>query len=97
MTLVHDWMYEARMFFVDRLAYMGAKIVLADPHRAVVSGPTLLRGRELVGPDIRAGIALVMAALIADGESEIEHIELIDRGYERIDERLRALGPTSNG
>jgi len=92
MTLVHDWMYEARMFFVDRLAYMGAKIVLADPHRAVVSGPTVLRGRELVGPDIRAGIALVMAALIADGESEIEHIELIDRGYECIDERLRALG-----
>ncbi len=92
MTLVHDWMYEARMFFVDKLVQMGAKIVLADPHRAVISGPSSLRGREIVSPDIRAGIALVMAALIAEGRSEIDHIELIDRGYERIDERLRALG-----
>ncbi len=92
MTVVHDWMYEARMFFVDRLAQMGAKIVLADPHRAVVSGPSPLRGREFISPDIRAGIALVMAGLIATGRSEIDHIELIDRGYERIDERLRALG-----
>lgn len=92
MTLVHDWMYEGRMFFVDKLAQMGAKIVLADPHRAVVSGPSALRGREFVSPDIRAGIALVMAALIASGRSVIDHIELIDRGYERIDERLRALG-----
>jgi UDP-N-acetylglucosamine 1-carboxyvinyltransferase len=92
MTLVHDWMYEGRMYFVDRLAQMGANIVLADPHRAVISGPSPLRGREFVSPDIRAGIALVMAALIATGRSEIEHIELIDRGYERIDERLRALG-----
>lgn len=92
MTLVHDWMYEGRMFFVDRLVQMGAKIVLADPHRAVVSGPSPLRGREFTSPDIRAGIALVMAALIARGVSQIEHIELIDRGYERIDARLRALG-----
>lgn len=92
MTLVHDWMYEGRMFFVDRLVQMGARIVLADPHRAVVSGPSPLRGREFISPDIRAGIALVMGALIASGQSEIEHIELIDRGYERIDERLRALG-----
>ncbi|HLJ65913.1 MAG TPA: UDP-N-acetylglucosamine 1-carboxyvinyltransferase [Chloroflexota bacterium] len=92
MTLVHDWMYEGRMFFVDRLTQMGASIVLADPHRAVISGPTRLRGREIVGPDIRAGIALVMAALIAEGRSEIEHIELIDRGYERIDQRLTQLG-----
>ncbi len=92
MTLVHDWMYEARMFFVDRLLQMGANIVLADPHRAVVSGPSDLRGREISSPDIRAGIALVMAALIATGESEIDRIELIDRGYERIDERLQALG-----
>jgi UDP-N-acetylglucosamine 1-carboxyvinyltransferase len=92
MTLVHDWMYEGRMFFVDRLTQMGANIVLADPHRAVISGPSPLRGRELIGPDIRAGIALVVAALIATGRSEIEHIELIDRGYERIDERLRELG-----
>lgn len=92
MTLVHDWMYEGRMFFVDKLVQMGARIVLADPHRAVISGASRLRGREFVSPDIRAGIALVMGALIAEGESEIEHIELIDRGYERIDERLRALG-----
>jgi UDP-N-acetylglucosamine 1-carboxyvinyltransferase len=92
MTLVHDWMYESRMFFIDRLVQMGAQIVLADPHRAVVSGPSPLRGREMPTPDIRAGIALVMAALIAQGTSEIEHIELIDRGYERIDERLRQLG-----
>jgi UDP-N-acetylglucosamine 1-carboxyvinyltransferase len=92
MTLIHDWMYESRMFFIDRLAQMGANIVLADPHRAVVSGPSPLRGREFVSPDIRAGIALVMAALVATGRSEIEHVELIDRGYERIDERLRALG-----
>jgi UDP-N-acetylglucosamine 1-carboxyvinyltransferase len=92
MTLVHDWMYEARMYFVDRLVQMGARIVLADPHRAVISGPSSLRGREFVSPDIRAGIALVMGALIATGRSEIDHIELIDRGYERIDERLRALG-----
>jgi UDP-N-acetylglucosamine 1-carboxyvinyltransferase len=92
MTLVHDWMYEGRMYFVDKLVQMGARIVLADPHRAVVSGPSPLRGREFVSPDIRAGIALVMAALIATGRSEIEHIELIDRGYERIDQRLRSLG-----
>lgn len=92
MTLVHDWMYEGRMFFVDKLREMGAAIVLADPHRAVVTGPSSLRGREFVSPDIRAGIALVMAALIATGQSEIERIELIDRGYERVDERLRALG-----
>ncbi|MGH2441546.1 MAG: UDP-N-acetylglucosamine 1-carboxyvinyltransferase [Chloroflexota bacterium] len=92
MTLVHDWMYEGRMFFVDRLVQMGAHIVLADPHRAVISGPSILRGGNFPSPDIRAGIALVMAALIAEGKSELEHIELIDRGYERIDERLRALG-----
>lgn len=92
MTLVHDWMYEARMFFIDRLVQMGAKVVLADPHRAVVSGPSTLRGREFVSPDIRAGIALVLAGLIATGRSEIEHIELIDRGYECIDVRLRDLG-----
>lgn len=92
MTMLHDWMYEGRMFFVDRLVQMGANIVLADPHRAVIAGVSPLRGREFVSPDIRAGIALVMAALIASGESQIEHIELIDRGYERIDERLRSLG-----
>ncbi len=94
MTLVHDWMYEGRMFFVDKLREMGASIVLADPHRAVITGPSRLRGREFVSPDIRAGIALVMASLIATGRSEIDRIELIDRGYERVDDRLRALGAT---
>jgi UDP-N-acetylglucosamine 1-carboxyvinyltransferase len=92
MTLVHDWMYESRMFFIDRLKEMGAQIVLADPHRCVVSGPSRLWGREFVSPDIRAGVALVMAALLAEGRSQIDRIELIDRGYERIDERLRQLG-----
>lgn len=92
MTLMHDWMYESRMFFIDRLKDMGAQIVLADPHRCVISGPSLLRGREFVSPDIRAGIALVMAALVAEGCSQIGRIELIDRGYESIDERLRNLG-----
>ncbi|HZT96936.1 MAG TPA: UDP-N-acetylglucosamine 1-carboxyvinyltransferase [Chloroflexota bacterium] len=92
MTMVHDWMYESRMFFIDRLKDMGAKIVLADPHRCVTSGPSELHAREFVSPDIRAGIALVMASLIARGDGEIDRIELIDRGYERIDERLRALG-----
>lgn len=92
MTLVHDWMYEGRMFFVDKLVQMGARIVLSDPHRAVIAGPSDLRGQDLASPDIRAGIALVMAGLIAQGRTRIEHIELIDRGYERIDQRLRALG-----
>jgi len=92
MTMMHDWMYESRMFFIDRLKDMGAQIVLADPHRCVISGKSSLRGREFVSPDIRAGIALVMAALIGQGTSVIDHVELIDRGYERIDERLRALG-----
>jgi UDP-N-acetylglucosamine 1-carboxyvinyltransferase len=92
MTMMHDWMYESRMFFIDRLKDMGAQIVLADPHRCVISGRSELRGREFVSPDIRAGIALVVAALIAQGPSEIDRVELIDRGYERIDERLRALG-----
>lgn len=92
MTLVHDWMYEGRMFFIDRLVQMGANVVLADPHRAVIAGVSALRGREFVSPDIRAGIALVVAGLIASGRSQIDHIELIDRGYERIDQRLRSLG-----
>ncbi|PZS06125.1 MAG: UDP-N-acetylglucosamine 1-carboxyvinyltransferase [Chloroflexi bacterium] len=92
MTLLHDWMYEGRMFFVDKLVQMGANIVLADPHRAVIAGISQLRGREFVSPDIRAGIALVMAALIASGPSQIDLIELIDRGYERIDVRLQGIG-----
>src|SRR5437667_10176573 len=80
--LCHDWMYESRMFFVDKLISMGAKITVADPHRVLVSGKTKLVGRNLETPDIRAGMALVLAALIAKGESKIDRAELIERGYE---------------
>ena len=92
MVLVHEKMYESRLFFVDRLIDMGAKIVLCDPHRAVISGPSRLHGQSMSSPDIRAGMALVIAALAARGESTIHNIQQIDRGYERIDERLRAIG-----
>ncbi len=91
-TLLHDWMYESRMFFVDKLLSMGAKVEIADPHRVLVYGPAKLRGQRLDTPDIRAGIALVIAALTARGESQIERAELIERGYENIVERLSALG-----
>ena len=90
--LIHEKMFESRMFFVDKLISMGARIVLCDPHRAVVVGPARLRGAELESPDIRAGMALLIAALAAEGVSEIHNIRQIERGYERIDERLRALG-----
>ena len=90
--LIHEKMFESRLYFVDKLISMGAHIILCDPHRAVVSGPARLHGQILTSPDIRAGMALLIAALIADGESEIYNIEQIDRGYERIDEKLRALG-----
>ncbi len=91
-VLVHEKMFESRMFFVDKLISMGGRIVLCDPHRAVVVGPARLRGERLQSPDIRAGMALLIAALAAEGESEIHNIEQIERGYERVDERLRALG-----
>lgn len=91
-TILHDWMYESRMFFVDKLLSMGAKVEIADPHRVLVYGPTKLRGQRLDTPDIRAGIALVIAALSAQGESRIEKAELIERGYENIVERLQKLG-----
>ena len=90
--LLHQWMFESRLFFVDRLIEMGARIILADPHRAVVAGPAQLRGGALQGPDIRAGMALIMAALCAEGRSVIGNVGQIDRGYERIDQRLRDLG-----
>ncbi|OGD86881.1 UDP-N-acetylglucosamine 1-carboxyvinyltransferase [Candidatus Curtissbacteria bacterium RIFCSPHIGHO2_01_FULL_41_11] len=92
MTLLHDWMYESRMFFVDKLLSMGAKVEIADPHRVLVYGPTKLHGQRLDTPDIRAGIALVIAALAAKGASQIERAELIERGYENIVERLSQLG-----
>ena len=90
--LFHDWMYPSRMFFIDKLVAMGAHIVLCDPHRSIVQGPTILYGEKLESPDIRAGMALVLAALAAEGQSEIRNVGQIDRGYERIDEKLRALG-----
>jgi UDP-N-acetylglucosamine 1-carboxyvinyltransferase len=88
-------MFESRLFFVDKLIEMGAQIVLCDPHRAVVIGldhDHSLRGISMVSPDIRAGVALLIAALSAQGKSVIQNIDQIDRGYERIDERLNALG-----
>ncbi|MEZ6194352.1 MAG: UDP-N-acetylglucosamine 1-carboxyvinyltransferase [Planctomycetota bacterium] len=90
--LMHEKLFESRMFFVDRLVGMGAKIVLCDPHRAVVVGPSALHGATISSPDIRAGMAILIAALCADGTSIIHNIRQIDRGYARIDERLRALG-----
>jgi UDP-N-acetylglucosamine 1-carboxyvinyltransferase len=94
-VLVHQKMFESRLFFVDKLIEMGAQIVLCDPHRAVVMGQGKrmpLRGISMVSPDIRAGVALLIAALSAQGKSTIHNIDQIDRGYERIDERLNALG-----
>lgn len=91
-TLIHQKMFDRRLVFVDRLIDMGAGIVVCDPHRALVMGPTRLRGARLVSPDIRAGMALVIAALCASGESTIHNIGQIDRGYERLDARLASLG-----
>src|SRR5215218_8586809 len=90
--LIFEKMFENRLFFVDKLVAMGARITLCDPHRAIVSGPSRLHGERLESPDIRAGMAMLIAALSADGRSEIGNIVQIDRGYERIDERLRGLG-----
>ena len=90
--LMHEKMFESRMFFVDKLVGMGARIVLCDPHRALISGPTPLRAATVESPDIRAGMAMLIAALCAKGTSTINNIGQIDRGYERIDERLNALG-----
>jgi UDP-N-acetylglucosamine 1-carboxyvinyltransferase len=92
LVLIHEKMFESRLFFVDKLVGMGARIVLCDPHRALVSGPSRLRGSTVESPDIRAGMAMLVAALTADGESTINNVSQIERGYERIDERLRDLG-----
>ena len=91
-VLFFEKMFESRMFFVDRLIGMGARIVLCDPHRVVVSGPSSLHGMHMSSPDIRAGMALLLAALAADGESTIGNAQCIDRGYERIEDELRCLG-----
>jgi UDP-N-acetylglucosamine 1-carboxyvinyltransferase len=92
LVLIFEKMFENRLFFVDKLVSMGARVMLCDPHRAVVSGPSRLHGAKMESPDIRAGMAMLIAALCAEGRSEIGNIRQIDRGYERIDERLRTLG-----
>ena len=91
-VLIHEKMFESRMFFVDKLIGMGARITLCDPHRAVVSGPSLLRGTELVSPDVRAGMAMVIAAMCARGESVIKNVYQVERGYEHLTEKLQSLG-----
>lgn len=92
LSLVHETIYDRRLFFTDILSQMGAKIIIADPHRVIIQGPTKLRGKKVESPDLRAGIALLMAGILAKGKTEIGNIYQIDRGYEKIDERLRALG-----
>lgn len=93
-VLLHDWMYESRFFFVDKLKFMGGRVVLCDPHRVLVQGPTSLYANPqgVTSPDIRAGMAMVLAALCARGTSTIHNIQQIDRGYERVEEKLQALG-----
>ena len=91
-VLCHDWMYEWRMFFVDDLISMGANIFIADPHRVIISGPTPLMGDYLYSKDIRAGMSIILAALAASGQTVVDNIEMVERGYENLDVRLRALG-----
>ena len=91
-ALFHDWMYPSRMFFTDKLVGMGAQIVLCDPHRCMVQGPTQLTGEKMESPDIRAGMSLVLAALSAKGMSTIRNVAQIDRGYEKVEEKLQKLG-----
>jgi UDP-N-acetylglucosamine 1-carboxyvinyltransferase len=91
-VLFHDWMYPSRMFFTDKLVSMGAQVVLCDPHRVIIQGPTNLYGEKMESPDIRAGMALVLAALSAQGKSIIRNIGQIDRGYEEVDVKLKSLG-----
>jgi UDP-N-acetylglucosamine 1-carboxyvinyltransferase len=91
-VLIFEKMFESRLFFVDKLVGMGARIILCDPHRAVVTGPATLVGQRMESPDIRAGMAMLLAALCAEGQSTIGAMHQIDKGYERIDERLRAIG-----
>ncbi len=92
MSLIHETIYDRRLIWTDMLSQMGANITMCDPHRVVVIGPSKLYAKRLISPDIRAGIGLVIAALMAKGQTEIDNIYQIDRGYEKIDERLRKLG-----
>lgn len=90
--LIHEWMYESRLYWVDKLIAMGARVTVCDPHRAIIEGPARLYGQTMSSPDIRAGMALLLAALVADGKSVIQNAQQIDRGYANIEGRLRALG-----
>lgn len=92
MSLIYETIYDRRLLYTDLLVQMGANIIMADPHRIIIHGPSKLLGKKLVSPDLRAGIALIIAALAAKGKTEIDNIYQIDRGYEKIDERLRKLG-----
>jgi UDP-N-acetylglucosamine 1-carboxyvinyltransferase len=91
-VLIFEKMFESRLFFTDKLVSMGARIILCDPHRVVITGPSKLRGQRMESPDIRAGMAMLLASLCADGASTIGAVYQFDKGYERIDERLRELG-----
>lgn len=91
-VLFHNWMFEGRMYFTDKLKSMGAQIILCDPHRCIVNGPTKLFGEKVESPDIRAGMSLLLAALAAEGKTTIRNINQIDRGYERVDEKLNQMG-----
>lgn len=91
-SLIHETIYDRRLLFVDMLSQMGADIIMCDPHRVVINGPRQLFGKKLTSPDLRAGIAMIIAASVAEGQTEIDNIYQIDRGYEKIDERLRAIG-----
>ncbi len=91
-SLIHDWMYDRRLMYIDELAKLGANVMLCDPHRALITGPTELHGKTIISPDIRAGMAFILAGLIANGKTTIEQAHLIERGYEKIDMRLAQLG-----
>jgi UDP-N-acetylglucosamine 1-carboxyvinyltransferase len=91
-VLFHDWMFSGRMYFTDKLVGMGARIILCDPYRCLIQGPTQLYGEKLESPDIRAGMALLLASLAARGQSKIRNIVQIERGYEKVDEKLKSLG-----
>ena len=90
--LFHDWMFSGRMYFTDKLVGMGARIILCDPYRCLVQGPSILYAEKLESPDIRAGMALLLATLAAKGQSTIRNVRQIDRGYEQVDNKLRQLG-----
>jgi UDP-N-acetylglucosamine 1-carboxyvinyltransferase len=92
LSLIHETIFEGRLFYTDMLKQMGANVVMCDPHRVIVQGPTPLYGRKVTSPDLRAGFAMILAALVADGESEIDNIYQIDRGYENIEKRLKKIG-----